>query len=497
MAKKSDFLAPWLTRSVTGSLAKGKSPQGRVLFNAHDTLTLPADAPQWIKDKALKNPTAVLSYDGDEGPVWMVSPFLNASDSKASKKTQLESDPLLEPSSFAKVRDAAGQVLQQAQKDGVFDLHIDLPTAEDDARAFLVGLEIAHYKFKPSQDTWRLKLSKVSAELIQEAECIGHAVNVARHLVNLPPNELTPLRFAEIAQNALSGIKNVKIEVWKKDRLKKENMNLLLAVGGASVHEPCLVHMSYRPSKKTKPIALVGKGITFDSGGLDIKNAAGMRLMKKDMGGAAAVFGTFLWAAVSGCSQPHDAYLSLAENSIGSEAFRPGDIYVSRSQQSVEITNTDAEGRLVLADALDVAVTQKGADEPSHVVNVATLTGAIKVGLGSQLTGLFSNHRPLAEEMQIEFARAGDPVWYMPLYQKYRNGLNSPVANMINSVEAPFGGAITAALFLESFVKEKPWAHLDIYAWKDGADGAWSEGGGSGQAVMGLIQWLSKGLISK
>ena len=268
-------------------------------------------------------------------------------------------------------------------------------------------------------------------------------------------------------------------------------MNLLLATGGGAAHSPCLVHIRYRPSKKSKPVALVGKGITFDSGGLDIKPASGMRLMKKDMGGAAAVFGATLWAARARAPQAIDTYLSLAENAVGSHSFRPGDVYTSRSGQSVEISNTDAEGRLVLADAIDVAVTAK--DKPAAVVNVATLTGAIKVGLGAGLAGLFSNHSPLADRLRSRFWRAGDPVWIMPLYQKYRPSMASTFADMVNSVEVPFGGAITAALFLESFVKGVPWAHLDIYAWKDSSEGAWSESGGSGQAVMGLIDWLGSG----
>ena len=489
MAKISAFLEPWLTQSCVRSFSNEKAVTGHLIFNAKDSLSAPKDAADWIKEKFSKAPLPLVSYESSSGPTWLISPFL-----KPAKRSALKSDPLLESSAFAKVRDAAGAAFQQAQRAGVKNLYVELPSKAEDALAFLVGLEIAQYKFKKSADKIEVQLSKTNKELMEQAELIGHSVNLARHLVNLPPNELTPERFASIAKELVGGTKGVRIEIWNKERLKKENMNLLLAVGGASINEPCLVHLEYRPSKKAKPIALVGKGITFDSGGLDIKTAAGMRLMKKDMGGAAAVLATFFWAAKSKSPQAIDAYLSLAENSIGSNAFRPGDIYTSRSGQTVEITNTDAEGRLVLADALDVAVTQTGANEPEQVINVATLTGAIKVGLGATLAGLFSNHLPLAEKIQTEFCKAGDPVWNMPLYQKYRGSMGSPVADMTNSVEAPFGGAITAALFLENFVKEKPWAHLDVYAWRDGADGAWSEGGGSGQGVLGLIQLLSKSL---
>lgn len=488
MAKKTRFLEPWLTRGLVRTFSDKNGLTGKLLFSAKGTLTPPKELAPWLKEKLTKNPSPVVSFEVEQGPAWLVTPFL-----KPAKKSVLKTDPLLETSAFAKVRDAAGLAFQQAQKAGVKNLIVELPAKADDARAFLVGLEIAHYKFKANSgndDPIEIQIKAGNQKWISDAALIGHSVNLARHLVNLPPNELTPEKFAAIAKELLSGAKGVRVEVWGKERLKKEKMNLLLAVGGASVNEPRLVHLQYRPTGKSTPVALVGKGITFDSGGLDIKTAAGMRLMKKDMGGAAAVLATFFWAAKSRQPQALDAYLSLAENAIGSHSFRPGDIYTSRSGQTVEITNTDAEGRLVLADALDVAVTQKGANEPEQVINVATLTGAIKVGLGAQLAGLFSNHLPLAEKLQRDFCKAGDPVWYMPLYQKYRVSMGSSVADMINSVEAPFGGAVTAALFLQNFVKEKPWAHLDVYAWKDGTDGAWSEAGGSGQAVLGLIQFL-------
>lgn len=489
MAKKTAFLEPWLTQSCVRSFSKESAFTGHLIFNAKDSLNAPKDTSDWIKEKISKTPAAIVSYESSSGPTWLISPYL-----KPTKKSALKSDPLLDASAFAKVRDLAGQAFQQAQRAGVKNLNIELPSKSEDALAFLVGLEIAQYKFKKSADKIEIRLSKTDKDLINEAELIGHSVNIARHLVNLPPNELTPETFATVAKDLVGGEKGVRVEIWNRERLKKENMNLLLAVGGASVNEPCLVHLEYRPTRKAKPVALVGKGITFDSGGLDLKTAAGMRLMKKDMGGAAAVLATFFWAVHAKSPQALDAYLALAENAVGSRSFRPGDVYRSRSGQTIEITNTDAEGRLVLADALDVAVTKTGGNEPEQVINVATLTGAIKVGLGASLAGLFCNHLPLAEKIQSEFSKAGDPVWYMPLYQKYRSSMGTNVADMTNSVEAPFGGAITAALFLESFVKEKPWAHLDVYAWKDGADGAWSEGGGSGQGVLGLIQLLSKGL---
>ncbi|MEK7357338.1 MAG: leucyl aminopeptidase family protein, partial [Bdellovibrionota bacterium] len=259
------------------------------------------------------------------------------------------------------------------------------------------------------------------------------------------------------------------------------------------VQGPCLVHLSYRPKMKTadaRPIAIVGKGVTFDSGGLDVKPSSGMRWMKKDMGGSAASVGLAYWAVTSGLPLPLDIYLSLAENAIGGASFRPGDVITARNGTTVEIGNTDAEGRLVLADALDVAVTRK--EMPAAVINIATLTGAIKVGLGADIAGLFSNNDSLATEIEEAGRRTGDLSWRMPLFQPYKSMLRSTFADTNNCSDGGFGGAITAALFLEMFVKDVPWAHLDIYAWKDGSGGPYAESGGNGQPIQALASVLEK-----
>jgi leucyl aminopeptidase len=214
-----------------------------------------------------------------------------------------------------------------------------------------------------------------------------------------------------------------------------------------------------------------------------------MRLMKKDMGGAASIVGLATWVAEMKYPGPCDFYLALAENAVDANSFRPSDVCVARNGMSVEIDNTDAEGRLVLADALDVAVTQKGVDEPEVVIDVATLTGAIKVGLGVDIAGLFSNDDELAESLTTAGQRAGDLNWRMPLFDKYWGEMSSPFADCKNS-GGSFGGAITAALFLQKFVRGKKWAHLDVYAWADKAQGALGAQGGSGQPVQALIEYL-------
>ena len=238
-----------------------------------------------------------------------------------------------------------------------------------------------------------------------------------------------------------------------------------------------------------KPVAFVGKGVTFDSGGLDIKPSSGMRLMKKDMGGAAAVAGLAMWAHRVNYSKPLDFYLALAENSVDGKSFRPSDVITARNGLQVEIHNTDAEGRLVLADALDVAVTQTKADEPEMVIDVATLTGAIKVALGADLAGLFTNDDDLAEKLSQAGQAAGDLSWRMPLLSKYNGASSSHFADMVNAVDG-FGGAITAALFLEKFVKQKSWAHLDIYAWTEKATGSLQAAGGNAQGLYCLIEFV-------
>jgi leucyl aminopeptidase len=410
--------------------------------------------------------------------------------------TEAERDPRLKTSPFVRMRDAVGATIGVLEKAEITWVEFDLQLDNELLEAAILGLELGLYRFKRVFKSEKARLGihlknkgkAVPSSSLEAGTTAGLAVNLARHLTNLPPNVLNPVSYATRISAAFASLPHVKVEVWEEERLAKENMNLLRAVGNGSVTPARLVHFAYRPPgvKKT-PVALVGKGITFDSGGLDIKPAAGMRLMKKDMGGSAAVAGVLLWAARFKLKCALDVYMPLAENSIGGRAFRPSDVLSSRNGLSVEIHNTDAEGRLVLADAMDVAVTAK--DRPRCVIDVATLTGAIKVALGSGMAGLFANDGRLAQALAAAGQKSGDLVWIMPLYQKYRAQMASTFADMINSPDG-YGGAVTAALFLEKFARDVPWAHLDIYAWKDSGDGAWLEAGGSGQSVLGLAQWL-------
>lgn len=358
-----------------------------------------------------------------------------------------------------------------------------------------VGMDMAAYRFKLPELTQSFHLycdKSLNKNNLNEAMALAEGVNWTRHLVNMPPNALHPKSYAEILQNHFKAKSQIKVDVWGPERLKKEGMGLISAVGQGAEHGPHMVHLSYRPKKSNKkaPIAFVGKGVTFDTGGLDIKPSQAMRLMKKDMGGAATLAGVAHWLAHSDSPQPCDFYFALAENSVSSKAMRPSDVYHARNKMTVEIHNTDAEGRLVMADVLDVAVTQKGASEPRAVIDVSTLTGAIKVGLGASVAGLFSNEDNLSESLEESAKQTGDRVWRMPLVQEYGSQLSSAFADISNCSNDSYGGAITAALFLEKFVAGKNWAHLDIYSWKDRADGAFAEAGGSGQGVLLLCDWI-------
>ncbi|MGE3757659.1 MAG: leucyl aminopeptidase family protein [Pseudobdellovibrionaceae bacterium] len=459
-------------------------------------------------DEIKKSKASSLHFTGKKGPVWIYRSQANAK----SEDLKIDHGGLLDDSSYASFRDHAGSFFLQFKKSHAAKLQVILvETHREQEVAIFVGIKLAQYQFRnffmpPKEDktatkkqVFVLKLEGVKTKkkvaldktILEEARALGESLNICRHLVNLPPGDLNPTSYSELAKKYFQNSSTSSVTVWNANKLKQEGMGLHLAVGQGAAHPPALVHISYRPKKsvRTKPIAFVGKGITFDTGGLDIKPSSGMRLMKKDMGGSATVFALAAWAEEVGLSVPCDFYLALAENAVDQNSMRPSDVFRARNGMVVEIHNTDAEGRLVLADALDVAVTQKGKDAPEVVINVATLTGAIKVALGADLAGLFCNHDSLAEKLLEAGQRKGDLSWRMPLFKKYTGSMSSPFADFVNALDG-FGGAVTAALFLEKFVGGKPWAHFDIYAWTDRAQGALGSAGGSGQGVQALSEFL-------
>ncbi len=407
---------------------------------------------------------------------------------------------LLEPSDYALSRDAMGMLINFVKTKSPTHCRVEIVNAlQTQLHGVLVGLELAQYEFKKilhkKSNACKFYIFKNKGRIldsqIKNAQTVGVGTNVARHLVNLPSNWLNPQTYKGVINKLFKNLADVQVSTWSEATLEKEKMGLLLAVGASSPNKPVLVHIKYRPRGGKPPIALVGKGITFDTGGADIKSSAGMRNMKKDMGGSAAVVGAALSLCMNKSKQSFDAYLPLAENVVGSASFVPGDILQARSGKTIEIHNTDAEGRLVLADALDVAVSKSTKDKPKFVIDVATLTGAIKVGLGAEVAGLFSNDDGLSLKIQKASENTSERVWRMPLFSDYKGALHSTVADMTNCASSAFGGAITAGLFLQEFVQDVPWAHLDIYAWADTPKGALLEPGASGQMVQCLVSLLN------
>ncbi|MDR1350751.1 MAG: leucyl aminopeptidase [Zoogloeaceae bacterium] len=316
-----------------------------------------------------------------------------------------------------------------------------------------------------------------------QGRAIAEGIRLARDLGNLPANICTPEYLAETARDMAAELK-LDCAILTPKKIAAEGMNALLAVARGARQEARFIHLEYRPPKsRGRPLVLVGKGVTFDSGGISIKPAAGMDEMKYDMCGAAAVLGAMRAAARMALPTPLVALIPCCENMPGGNAARPGDIVQSLSGQSIEILNTDAEGRLILCDALAYAKRCK----PAAIIDVATLTGACVVALGHVASGLFTHDEELARALTQAAETAQDKLWRLPLWEEYGEALKSGFADLAN-VGGREGGAITAASFLSRFVDKKtPWAHLDIAgaAWKSGKDK-----GATGRPVALLCHYL-------
>jgi leucyl aminopeptidase len=312
-----------------------------------------------------------------------------------------------------------------------------------------------------------------------EAEC----TLLARRWVNEPPANVYPESFVSFATEQTAGL-DVEIEVWDEERLKKENCNCLLAVGRGSNRGSRLMVMTYRGADHA-PLALVGKGVTFDSGGLSIKPTDGMKAMKCDMAGAATAVAALIGIARRKLPVHVVALVGLVENMVSSNCYKLGDVLTSRQGTTIEVLNTDAEGRLVLADVLDVA-TEKA---PGAIVDLATLTGACLVALGNDVAGAMTNNDGWCHRVIAAGNSVGESAWQLPMFAEYAEQIKSSVADIKNVGEGRAGGAITAAKLLEHFVGDVPWTHLDIAgpAFNDGPK-CWQDGGGTGAFVTTLIQ---------
>jgi leucyl aminopeptidase len=312
----------------------------------------------------------------------------------------------------------------------------------------------------------------------------GRAVSLARELVNLPPCEKYPELFAARAQQVAQA-NSIEVAIFDEKQLADERMNSLLAVAQGSARPARLVVLRYRRVREGKLLGLIGKGVTFDSGGLSLKSNDQMVDMKCDMAGAAAVLGAMQAIAELGLPVNVIGILALVENMPGSKAMKLGDVLTARNGKTIEVLNTDAEGRLILADALAYAVDQR----VDHLVDLATLTGACMVALGSEVAGLMSNNDGWAERLARAAAGAGEKAWRLPMFPEYGDMVKGTVADIRNTGGSRYAGAITAAKFLEEFVGGVPWVHLDIagpaFAEKDSSV---REAGGTGCFVRTLVE---------
>ena len=356
---------------------------------------------------------------------------------------------------------------------------------------FILGWGLSFYKFNIKPNNKRSNINQTLCiknikDLIKENEfqkcCVElKGIFLARDLINLPPNILTPYNYEKIVKNCFKDF-STKIDTYKDKKLEK-NFPLINFVGRSSENKPLLLDIKWSKSKKNifPNITLIGKGVTFDSGGLDVKPSSGMMLMKKDMGGSAVVLGIAYALISMNCPVNLRVILPMAENSISDKSMRPLDVIYARNNTPVEIGNTDAEGRLLLADALTFS--QENNVKSDFVIDFATLTGAARVALGTELPALFTNDNDLGERIIDEGKEQIDPMWELPLFSPYERYLENKYDALSSTGSAGTGGAITAALFLKKFIDtDTKWAHVDLMAWNTSGRPGFPVGG----EAMGL-----------
>ena len=370
-------------------------------------------------------------------------------------------------------------------------INLALPAGSaDQAEAVALGAMLGGYSFRryratPAADI-ELVLFTAEDDGAGRGRVLAEAMTLVRDLINTPPADLVPADLADAATR-VAETGGLAIQVLDESELAKEGYGGILAVGMGSVHPPRLVRLEYTHPEAAKTVVFVGKGITFDSGGLSLKPPKSMETMKSDMGGAAAVLGTL--QAIAALRLPVNVvgYLCIAENMPGGHAQRPSDVITMYGGKTVEVLNTDAEGRLVMADAL----ARSGADGPDLVVDVATLTGAQTVALGNRTAGVMGSSDSVAAAVAAAAKRAGEAMWPMPMPEDLRKGLDSPVADIANVTADRSGGMLVAAHFLREFAPTGvAWAHLDIAgpAYNDGGPYGYTPKGGTGAAVRTLVQ---------
>jgi leucyl aminopeptidase len=357
-----------------------------------------------------------------------------------------------------------------------------------DARLATLAFALGSYRFGRyrKSDTRGVKLVPPAGVDVTEIARIAAATAMARDLINTPANDMGPQELAQASQDLAQRF-GAKFDCIAGEELKRRNFPLIYAVGMASPRAPRLIDFSWGDAAHPK-VTLVGKGVCFDTGGLDLKPSSSMLTMKKDMGGAAAVLALAQMVMDAGLRVRLRVLIPAVENAVGGNAFRPLDVFASRKGLTVEIGNTDAEGRLVLADALTLADEER----PDLLIDLGTLTGAARVALGPDLPPFYTNDEELADQLSSCARQENDPLWRMPLWRPYDGWLDSKVADVNNAASGSFAGSITCALFLQRFVEAaKSWLHVDIFGWTPSAKPARPEGGEC-QAARAIYKLLSE-----
>lgn len=375
------------------------------------------------------------------------------------------------------LRKACAQVAKVSQKKKLKKINVVIPNVvelrgvdlEECLRGICEGILSVNYAWDEKKIAEKpTLLSHVSLigvipkvlPLIKNFEDIAEGVYFARDLINGNADIVTPQYLAEATKKLSGKFPSITTTIFDKKRLEKEKMGLILAVGKGALHEPRLIIASYKGQPRSKDhTVLIGKGITFDTGGLNIKPTGSMETMKGDMSGAAAVLGTLTAVAALGLKVNVTAVVAAAENAVDAGSFKPGDVYPSYLGKTVEIGNTDAEGRLVLADALSYAVKNLS---PTRMIDLATLTGAVSIALGDEFAGALSNSDDLMKALCESSKASGELLWRLPLHPSYKEQLKSDIADLKNIGSGRAGGTILGGLFLEEFVEDVPWVHLDI-----------------------------------
>ncbi|HIK28624.1 MAG: leucyl aminopeptidase [Oscillatoriaceae bacterium SKW80] len=398
------------------------------------------------------------------------------------------------------IRRGAAAGARLAKKEKCQTLGLQLPKLNiapaEIVQALVEGIELALYqdnRYKSEPEDKGPQVQQVDLlgfpnqeEAIARARQIVSGVILARQMVAAPANEMTPMAMADTAV-AIASEHGLAVEILEREDCEKLGMGAFLGVAQASELPPKFIHLTYKPEgTPRRKVAIVGKGLTFDSGGLNIKVQGGIETMKMDMGGAAATLGAAKALAQLKPDVEVHFISAVTENMISGKALHPGDILKASNGKTIEVNNTDAEGRLTLADALIFA--EKLAVDA--IVDLATLTGACVIALGDEIAGLWSTSDALASELLAAAEKAGEKLWRMPLEEKYFEGLKSQIADMKNTGPRS-GGSITAALFLKQFVKDTPWAHLDIAGpvWTEKENG-YNNVGATGYGVRTLVNWV-------